>query len=143
MLSFTAAEDKPPLLAGIDFCMVHFSLTGSYTSLPSTFVNIPPVLPPITYNFPLITADVRCSLAVFIGSFSVHVLLFGSYAMLLVNVCKISTPPTTYRVPLIKLALNAPRGLGRFAPSVHLLVIRSYISTVLVLRPLSPNPPIM
>jgi hypothetical protein len=67
----------------------------------------------------------RCSLAVGIGVFSFHVLLFGSYANVLVKVSDLSTPPTAYKIPLIKLAVNAPRAVGRFAHSVHLLEVWS------------------
>lgn len=92
-----------PLLDGIDSRAVQVFLTGSYISLALKFDPMPPALPPITYNFPLAIADVRCSLAVGSDAFSVHSSVFGLYAKLLSDTPNSFTPPTAYKVPLTKL----------------------------------------
>src|ERR671910_912902 len=122
MSSPTVAAANPPRFEGIGSRVVQESVSGSYISFVLRLVSQPPTLPPITYNFPLTTAEAKCSLAVGIGDFSVHAWLPGSYAQLLCDTPDSSTPPTAYKIPLIKLAVNAPLALGIGGPSCHLLV---------------------
>src|SRR5215208_4394503 len=128
MLPSTGEESAaiPLLLVGICSITVQLSFRGLYISLLLRLTFGEPLsicLPPTAYNLPSTTADVRCSLAVGIGAFSVQVFVFGSYARLSLDAPETSTPPTAYNVPFMKLAVNAPRAAGRAAPSVQSFVL--------------------
>ena len=72
----------PPLFVGIGANSDQELAVGSYASLLPKLDDLPAVLPPIAYSFPLTTVEARCCLEVGIGAFSVQVSVRGSYASL-------------------------------------------------------------